>query len=89
MQPVACGTCGARVTARKASWDQTTVQWTAEAYAACAERAEARPRDDRPNRNAFAGCGALTAAIREAAVRGELDVHSDEPLKSNPEGRHL
>ena len=31
MVPVACRRCGACVSARKSSWNQTSVQWTAEA----------------------------------------------------------
>lgn len=88
MQPVACGTCGATVAARKSSWDQTTLQWTAAALAACAERRTTAVGSDRPNRNAFAGCSALTASVRAAAVAGNLDVQSDEPLPTNPQ-EHL
>ena len=85
MQPVACTGCGAEVLARKSSWDQSTLQWNATALSLCAERRTTTARSERPNRNAFAGCAALRASIREAAVRGELDVQSDEPLKTNPE----
>ncbi|WP_418063538.1 ferredoxin [Pimelobacter simplex] len=91
MQPVACGTCGAEVLARKSSWDQTTVQWDAAALAACAERRTpngAAAPSDRPNRNAFPGCDALRASLRAAAVAGTLDVQSGEPLKTNPEQEH-
>lgn len=42
MAPVACRNCGAQVLARKSSWNQTSVQWNAEATARCAELAEAR-----------------------------------------------
>lgn len=79
MQPVNCYACGAWVTARKSSWDQTTVQWTADALSLCWERGDT-PTSDRPNRNAFEGCGAMRTAIRAAAVSGSLDVQSDEPL---------
>lgn len=85
MQPVDCDSCGAHVLARKSSWDQMTVQWSAEALGQCAERRAAHEQSSRPNRNAFAGCGALKTAIRAAAVRGDLDVQSDEPLKTNPD----
>lgn len=85
MQPVDCGACGAAVLARKSSWDQTTLQWTADALLQCEERRTAEARSERPNRNAFTGCTALTAAIRAAAVAGHLDVQSDEPLPTNPE----
>jgi hypothetical protein len=85
MQPVACTACGAEVLARKSSWDQSTVQWTATALELCVERRTPAERSSRPNRNAFPGCSALRASIREAAVRGTLEVHDDAPLKSNPE----
>ncbi len=91
MQPVACTTCGAAVLARKSSWDQSSVQWNAAALDRCAERrttpGPSERTDQRPNRNAFTGCEALRAALREAAVRGILEVQDDEPLKTNP-GAH-
>lgn len=83
MQPVDCGTCGAQVLARKSSWDQMSVQWSTTALDICHERRTTLPPSERPNRNAFAGCGALKEAIRAAAVRGTLDVQSDEPLPVN------
>ncbi len=88
MQPVSCTTCGAEVLARKSSWDQSTLQWTAAALERCAERRTTTSRSDRPNRNAFPGCAALRASVREAAVRGELDVQTDEPFRTNPEAAH-
>ncbi|WP_200952918.1 MULTISPECIES: hypothetical protein [unclassified Nocardioides] len=88
MQPVACTTCEAEVLARKSSWDQSTLQWDATALERCIERRTTPARSERPNRNAFAGCAALRASIREAAVRGELDVQSDDPLRTNPEAIH-
>lgn len=84
MQPVDCAACGAQVSARKSSWDQTTVQWTSPALGQCLERRGAVEDSDRPNRRAFSGCQALREAVREAAVCGLLDVQSGEPLKSNP-----
>ena len=44
MMPVTCRNCGARVLARKSTWNQTSVQWNADATARCTERAEARRR---------------------------------------------
>ena len=88
MQPVSCATCGAEVLARKSSRDQSTLQWSAAALEQCAERRTTTARSERPNRNAFPGCAALRASIREAAVRGDLDVQSDEPLTTNPEAAH-
>lgn len=85
MQPVTCAACGAEVLARKSSWDQSTVQWTAAALELCAERRTPPEPSPRPNRNAFPGCSALRASIREAAVRGTLEVRDDAPLKTNAE----
>lgn len=85
MRPVACRSCGAQVLARKSSWDQTSIQWTTEASTRCPERAVPHAPEPRPNRNAFPGCAALKASVREAAVRGDLEVQSHEPLKTNPE----
>lgn len=83
MQPVTCGTCGALVEARKSSWDQTSIQWNDAALAACVERRASSPRPG-PNGATFTGCAALRDAIREAAVRGDLDVVDDAPLRTNP-----
>lgn len=85
MQPVACGSCGAQVLVRKSSWDQTTVQWNGEALALCAERRRTTDESLRPNHHAFTGCSALRSAIQVAAVRGDLDIVSDEPLPTHPE----
>ncbi|VEG54909.1 Uncharacterised protein [Mycolicibacterium aurum] len=38
MSPVTCGACGAEVLARKSSWAQTSVQWTADSQAKCRYR---------------------------------------------------
>lgn len=85
MTPVECSACGARVQARKSSWDQTTVQWNADALALCRERHVPLLPSARPNSSAFPGCGRLTASLRAAAVRGTLPVQDVEPLKTNPE----
>ena len=73
MAPVSCATCGTRVEVRKSSWDQTTVQWTADAVAACVERRATSPTDG-PNGGVFPGCVALRDSVRAAAVRGDLEV---------------
>ncbi|MFI1567945.1 ferredoxin [Streptomyces sp. NPDC020490] len=75
MVPVSCGACGARVEARKSSWEQTSIQWHAEALRSCAER-RAAGCGERPA--SFTGCRSLTTAIGEAAVRGRLRVQSEE-----------
>lgn len=87
MQPVSCTSCGARVLARKSSWDQTSIQWSDEALAACVERRASSPRPG-PNGLAFPGCVALRDSVREAAVRGDLTVVSGEPLPINPAAQH-
>lgn len=83
MTPVSCTTCGARVHARKSSWDQTSIQWTSEALTACVERRATSPRPG-PNGAAFLGCSALNDSLREAAVRGELPVQDTAELRTNP-----
>ncbi|MGC9378843.1 ferredoxin [Streptomyces sp. MH13] len=66
MRPLACGRCAAEVLVRKSSWQQTSVQWNAPATAACAERD--------PAGGAFEGCRSLRDTIREAALRGTIEV---------------
>lgn len=73
MTGVACGTCGARVEARKSSWEQTSIQWDTEALRTCAKR-RAAGEGAMP----FTGCRSLAAAIGEAAVSGRIRVRSDE-----------
>lgn len=84
MERVTCTTCAARVEVRKSSWEQTSIQWHADALDTCLERRASSPGVG-PNAT-FAGCTALGAAIREAAVRGALPVQSGEALPVNPEG---
>ena len=64
-QPVACGSCETKVLVRRASPEQTSIQWPA--AAACPELLD----------RATAGtpvlrCAALSRAVRAAADRGEL-----------------
>lgn len=70
--PVRCRTCAAEVLARKASWEQTSIQWTAGAAAACHELGA----------DPLGTCGALRSAIQEAALAGTitvLDEHTPDP----------
>jgi hypothetical protein len=69
MTPVACTTCGARVQARKSSWEQTSVQWDATSLSSCAERTTGE--------GFFSGCTALRASIGREATEGRLPVMSD------------
>lgn len=87
MEPVSCHTCAAQVEVRKSSWEQTSIQWHADAVEACLERRAASPRPG-PNGAAFRGCGALSDSVREAAVTGSIHVVTDEPLLTNPEAAH-
>jgi hypothetical protein len=74
MMPVACGNCGARVLARKSSWNQTSVQWNADATARCAERAEAEKISVPGSRGVFLMCSALGESIRDAVRHGDLSI---------------
>ncbi|OBH48654.1 ferredoxin [Mycobacterium mantenii] len=74
MVPVACRNCGARVLARKSSWNQTSVQWNAEATARCAERADAHKIVTPGSRGVFLVCSALSASILDAVRHGDLSV---------------
>lgn len=68
MVPVACRGCGARVLARKSSWNQTSVQWNADATARCAERAEAQRMSAHAGRGVFLACSPRSAPSSEAAT---------------------
>ncbi len=74
MIPVVCRNCGARVLARKSSWNQTSVQWNADATARCAERAEAQQISAPGSPGVFLACSALSESILDAVRHGELSV---------------
>ena len=74
MMPVACRNCGAEVLARKSSWNQTSVQWNADASARCAERAEAQKMSAHAGRGVFLACSALSESIADAVRRGDLSI---------------
>jgi hypothetical protein len=74
MAPVSCRQCGARVLARKSTWNQTSVQWNADATARCAERAEAHKMLAHADRGVFLVCSALSESILDAVRSGELSV---------------
>jgi hypothetical protein len=74
MMPVACRTCGAWVLARKSSWNQTSVQWNAEATARCAERREAQQISAPGSRGVFLACSALSESIIDAVRHGDLSI---------------
>ena len=74
MVPVACRNCGARVLPRKSSWNQTSVQWNADATARCVERADAQQIAAPGSRGIFLVCSALSASILDAVRHGDLSV---------------
>lgn len=73
MAPVTCRNCGARVLARKSSWNQTSVQWDAGALARCIERRDAE-RLAGHHRGPFLACDALRDSIQLAVATGELAI---------------
>jgi len=73
MQPLTCRDCAARLLVRKSSVHQTSVQWNAEALAACRELGTSPMPGP-----SLAGCSRLHDTIRGAVVTGDLPVV--EPL---------
>ncbi len=71
MVPLVCRSCAAQVLVRKSTWNQTSVQWSAEATARCAERLEA---ERIPGHRIFLVCSALRESIEVAVVTGELTI---------------
>ena len=74
MAPVVCRRCGGCVMARKSSWNQTSVQWNAEASKRCFERREAQDLAGHSARGLFLACSALGDSIADAVRHGELPV---------------
>jgi hypothetical protein len=74
MVSVSCQRCAAHVLARKGSWNQTSVQWDADAAAACLERRDPQNSVAYSGRDVFLACSALTGSIVEAVRHGELSV---------------
>ncbi|MFE9783334.1 ferredoxin [Streptomyces sp. NPDC005775] len=70
MRPLTCDRCAARVLVRKSSLQQTSVQWDGRAVARCAEREGAGA--------AFDGCGSMRDTIREAVLRGTIELVDDD-----------
>ena len=71
MAPLVCRSCAAQVLVRKSTWNQTSVQWSAEATARCAERLDA---ERMPGHRIFLVCSALRESIEAAVVTGELTI---------------
>lgn len=84
LEPLTCSTCQARVEVRKASWEQTSIQWQADALAVCLEH-RATSKGAGPNGAVFPGCATLSRTIMEAAVRGDVRVRDDSNPPRNTE----
>ena len=74
MVPVMCHNCAAQVLVRKSSWNQTSVQWNADATARCAERREAQKVSAHDARAVFLACSALRESIADAVRHGDVYV---------------
>ncbi|MFC0862111.1 ferredoxin [Sphaerimonospora cavernae] len=74
MQSLACRQCGAAVQVRKASWQQTSIQWDEDATNACLER---RATGNGTCGDVFLGCTALSETIAQAALDGAVTVPDD------------
>lgn len=70
MRPVECGTCGACVLVRKASWEQTSVQWSSVARRRCHRR------------DGLTLCPQLRASIETAVLLGAVPVLTDPDAAS-------
>jgi hypothetical protein len=80
MVPVTCRRCGARVLARKSTWNQTTLQWDVDASARCLERRDAENLAALSGRGVFLACSALSDAIVDTVRHGDLPV-VDEAMR--------
>ena len=74
MAPVECLRCAATVQARKSSWAQTSIQWSADAYDACPERLAAELISEHGPRGVFLVCTALKESIADAVRRGDVSI---------------
>lgn len=79
MVPVECQRCGAGVQARKSSWNQTSVQWTAAALGRCEERCTAAQLIGPGGQGLFLACSALAGSITAAVRSGALPVVDEAP----------
>jgi hypothetical protein len=80
---VACRCCGGDVLVRKSSWNQTSVQWNAEASARCLERLAASATAY-SKRGIFLACGAVNESIVDGVWSGDVPVVDEiaEPVKN-------
>ncbi len=71
LTPVECQTCRAVVGVRKASWQQTSIQWDEQASRICRERPHV---ENSAAVTDFPSCAALRESISQAALSGDLVV---------------
>ena len=71
--PVSCQRCGARVLVRKSSWQQTSIQWNAEATATCPQRHQTAALAPQLQR-VFLACSDLRDSIDTAVESGTLPI---------------
>lgn len=83
MVPVSCRHCGASVLARKSSWQQTSVQWNAEAAATCPQRRQAACIDAQHG-GVFLACSALRDSIAAAVQEGALHIVDEDFAETEP-----
>jgi hypothetical protein len=74
MIPVTCRACGAGVLVRKSSWEQTSVQWNADAMARCPQRRNADSITAPGRPTLFLSCSELTGSIHDAVAAGRLPI---------------
>ncbi|MBO0676698.1 ferredoxin [Mycolicibacterium sp. S2-37] len=83
MVPVTCRACGAEVSARKSSWEQTSVQWNADAIERCPQRRDAEELAAHSRPSVFLSCSELTESILDAVRDGRLEI-VDETVDAAP-----
>ncbi|MFS0897375.1 ferredoxin [Mycolicibacterium litorale] len=83
MAPVTCRACGADVLARKSSWEQTSVQWNAEAAQRCPQRRDSEALAGHGRQTVFLSCSELSESIVDAVRSGRLSI-VDETVDAAP-----
>lgn len=83
MAPVTCRACGAQVLARKSSWEQTSVQWNAQAARRCPQRRDSEALAAHGSNTVFLSCSALSDSIVDALRTGRLSI-VDETVDAAP-----
>lgn len=83
MVPVTCRACGARVSARKSSFEQTSVQWNADAAQRCPQRRDSEALAGHGRPPVFLSCSELSESIVDAVRTGQLTI-VDETVDATP-----